>query len=75
MACFYCKGDMHESTTVFTVQFETCLVVIKNVPCFECGQCGETEIADETMEILETIIDTCKKLVQEVAVVDYQHAA
>lgn len=75
MTCFYCKGDMRESTTVFTVQLETCLVVIKNVPCFEYVQCGETEIADDTMATLERIIESCKKLVQEVAVVDYRLAA
>ncbi|MBQ9004095.1 MAG: type II toxin-antitoxin system MqsA family antitoxin [Eggerthellaceae bacterium] len=75
MTCFYCKGRMQEGTTVFTVQLDTCLVVIKNVPCLECSQCGETEIADETMVVLERIIDTCKKLIQEVAVVDYRLAA
>ena len=75
MTCFYCKGRMQEGTTVFTVQLDTCLVVIKNVPCLECSQCGETGIADETMVVLERIIDTCKKLIQEVAVVDYRLAA
>lgn len=75
MACFYCKGEMREGTTVFTVQLETCLVVVKNVPCLECSQCGEPEISDETMRVLERIIDTCRKLIQEVAVVDYRLAA
>ncbi|MBR3317302.1 MAG: type II toxin-antitoxin system MqsA family antitoxin [Atopobiaceae bacterium] len=75
MTCFYCRGDMRESVTVYTVQLETCLVVIRNVPCFECAQCGEVEISDETMRSLERIVDTCKKLVQEVAVVDYRMAA
>ena len=75
MTCFYCKGEMREGTTVFTVQLKTCLVVIKNVPCLECSQCGEAEISDETMAVLERISETCKTLVQEVAVVDYQLAA
>ena len=75
MACFYCKGEMHDGTTVFTVQLDQCLVVIKNVPCLECSQCGEAEIADDTMVALERIIKTCKSLVQEVAVVDYRLAA
>ena len=75
MKCFYCKGGMREGVTVFTVQLDSCLVVIRNVPCMECAQCGEAEISDETMQVLERIIDTCRKLVQEVAVVDYQLAA
>ena len=40
MTCFYCKGEMREGATVFTVQLETCLVVVKNVPSLECSQCG-----------------------------------
>ena len=75
MACFYCKGEMREGTTVFTVQLDQCLVVIKNVPCLECSQCGEAEIADDTMAVLQGIVETCKKLAQEVAVVDYRMAA
>ena len=75
MTCFYCKGEMREGTTVFTVQLETCLVVVKNVPCLECPQCGEAGISDETKQVLERIIETCKKLVQELAVVNYQLAA
>lgn len=75
MACLYCKGEMREGTTVFTVQLETCPVVVKNVPCLECSQCGEAEISDETMQVPERIIETCKKPIQEVAVVDYQSAA
>ena len=66
---------MRESVTVFAVQLESCLVVIRNVPCLECDQCGETEISDETMQVLERIVGMCRKLVQEVAVVDYRLAA
>ena len=54
------------------VQPQACLVVIRNVPCFERAQCGEVEISDETMRSLERAVDTRKKLVQEVAVVDYR---
>ena len=75
MACLYCKGEMHEGITVFTVQLETCLVEVKNVPCLECSQCSEAEISDEAMQVLERIIETRKKLIQEVAIVDYQLAA
>lgn len=56
------------------VQLQTCLVDIRHVTCFERAQCGEVEISDETMRSLERAVDTCKKLVQEVAVVDYRMA-
>ena len=41
MTCFFCKGEMKPSTTIHTVQLENCVVVIKNVPCMKCEQCGE----------------------------------
>lgn len=73
--CFYCKGDMVESTTVFTVQFDNTVIIVKNVPCKECVQCGETEISDEVFINLEKIIDKAKSIVQEVSVLDYRVAA
>ena len=44
MKCFYCKGDIVPSTTVYTVQIDNTIIVIKNVPCEECEQCGKIEI-------------------------------
>lgn len=73
--CFYCKGDMKESTTTYTVQYKNSIIVIKNVPCEECSQCGETEISDAVMQKLEVIVDTAKKLMQEFSVIDYSVAA
>ena len=55
--CFYCKGDMKQGKTVFTVQHENSLAVIKNVPCQECEQCGETEISDDVMKKIESMVD------------------
>lgn len=75
MACFYCKGDIVPSTTVYTVQIGNAVIVIKNVPCEECEQCGEIEISNEVMQKLDKIIDTAKQLMQEVAVIDYKMTA
>ena len=73
--CFYCKGNMKQGKTVFTVQYENCLIVIKNVPCQECEQCGETEIFDDVMKQLESLVDIAKKMMQEIAVIDYAKVA
>lgn len=72
---FYCKGEMKPSTTIFTIQHENRLIVIKNVPCEECDQCGETEISDSVMKQLETMVDAAKKLMQEIAIIDYSKVA
>ena len=41
MTCLFCKGDMVNSTTTFTAELEHGIVIVKNVPCFKCDQCGE----------------------------------
>lgn len=75
MSCFYCKGDIRPSTTVYTVQIDNTVIVIKNVPCEECEQCGEIEISHEVMQNIDKIINNAKQLMQEVAVIDYKMTA
>ena len=49
--------------------------MIKNVPCLECEQCGEKYYTDDVAERLEVIVDMAKKLMQEIAVIDYPQVA
>lgn len=73
--CFYCKGNMKPSTTTHVVNCSDCLIIIKNVPCEECEQCGEVEYSDEVMKRLETIVNEAKKMLQEFSVIDYEKVA
>lgn len=73
--CFYCKGDMKPSTRTHVVNDNGCLIIIKNVPCEECEQCGEMEYSDEVMEQLELIVSNAKKLLQEFSIIDYSKVA
>lgn len=73
--CFYCRGDMKPGTTTHVVNHQGCIIVIKNVPCEECSQCGEVEYSDEVMKHLEYIVNNVKKLMQEVSVIDYLKTA
>ncbi|MBP3818622.1 MAG: YgiT-type zinc finger protein [Butyrivibrio sp.] len=66
---------MIHSTTVYTVQVGNAVIVIKNVPCEECGQCGEIEISHDVMIKIDHLIETATQLMQDVAVIDYQTAA
>lgn len=74
MTCFFCKGTMENSTTTFMVQLENCIVIVKNVPCFKCDQCGEESFSFEVTQRLEKIIDKCKEALTEIAVVNYSAA-
>ena len=74
--CMLCKCDtVKESTTTHVVNYKGCVIVIKNVPCEECEQCGERFYTDEVAQRLESIIDAAKKLMQEISVIDYLRVA
>ena len=41
--CFYCKNEtMRSAVTTHVVTLENCVIIVKNVPCEECEQCGES---------------------------------
>lgn len=46
-----------------------------NVPCEECEQCGEKYYSDEVAEQVESLVNTAKQMMQEIAVNDYSKAA
>ena len=74
--CMYCKNSTtFNSTTTHVVNYKNCIIVIKNVPCLECDQCGEKYYTDEVAERLELIVNLAKKLMQEIAVIDYPQVA
>lgn len=75
MNCFLCKGSMIESTTTYMTTYNDCYIIIKNVPCVKCEQCGEDYINGPTMLKIESIIDKLKSMLTEIAVVDFKTAA
>lgn len=50
-------------------------VIVKNVPCEECAQCGEHFYTTDVVLRLDTIIESAKKMMQEVVIFDYNKAA
>lgn len=74
--CMYCKNStLIHGITTHVVNYNNCIIVIKNVPCLECDQCGEKYYTDEVAEKLEMLVSMAKKLMQEIAVIDYQNDA
>jgi len=74
MTCFICKGTMIESTTTYMEDLGNCIVIIKNVPCNKCDQCGEVSYSGSTVRRIENIINTLKDSLTEVAIVNYSAA-
>lgn len=71
MTCFFCKGKMTDSTTTHFAELDNCIIIIKNVPCEKCTQCGETVYSGEVAAQIERIVDSVSTVVSDIAVVDY----
>ncbi len=71
MKCFDCGAEMLASTTTHFVDLKKRIVIVKNVPCFECEQCGEKYYTDEVAQRLDEIVESLSRFMTEIAVVDY----
>lgn len=75
MKCFSCKGNTVAATTTYMTSLNDCYIIIKNVPCTKCTQCGEEYLSGVTLKRIEKIIAKLKEMLTEVAIVDYTTAA
>ena len=74
--CMLCKCDtVRQSTTTHVVNYNGSVIIIKNVLCEQCEQCGEIFYTDEVAEHLEEMVHNAKKLLQEISVIDYSKVA
>ena len=71
MNCFFCKGDMKDGFTTHVTELKNCIVIIKNVPCLKCEQCGEVVYSGEVLKQLDEIIDHLETGLTEIAVINY----
>lgn len=63
------------SFTTHVVNYSNLVIIIKNVPCEECEQCGEIFYTDEVAEQLEKLVEAAKSLLQDISVIDYSKVA
>jgi YgiT-type zinc finger domain-containing protein len=70
-----CGAKAEKGFTTDVTDFGNCLVIIRNVPCYKCTECNEVIYTADVVKRLEAIIEQAKKLMQEIAIVDYNKAA
>ena len=64
--CMYCKCmTTIPSFTTHVVNYKNCIIIIKNVPCDECEQCGEKYYSNEVAKQLESLVNIAKQLMQD----------
>ncbi len=69
--CFFCKGDIVDSISNYMADLDGHFIIIKNVPCHKCSQCGEVSYSGATVARIEEIIGKLKEALTEVAIVDF----
>lgn len=71
--CVYCGGSLKPDVTDFVEKIDNYVVVIRNVPCEKCAQCGEVYYSDPVARKLEQILNSIQKISSEitVTVIDY----
>jgi len=74
MKCFYCKGNLRDSYTTHVVNLKPSIIIIKNTPCTECVQCGETFYDNDVAFQLEQMVKDMKTAITEVAIINYSAA-
>lgn len=76
MRCLSCKyGNMVDSTTTYMSALKNCVLIIKNVPCMKCTQCGDELFNTDILEKIDEIIAVTEKLASEVSIIDYSKVA
>lgn len=51
-----CSGQVQPGTTTFSIDLQSGVVVVRNVPAHICQQCGEEWLDDEQSVKLEKIV-------------------
>ncbi len=75
MKCQVCGATAEKGLTTSVTDLGGCLIIVRNVPCYKCSECNEVIYPGDVVQHLERIIETAKKLMQEVSIIDYSHAA
>ena len=76
MNCLVCRGGtMVASFETYFAKLGDGYLIIENVPCFKCEQCGEAIFSMSVVERLEKMIDAYKKVLSKIFIVDYGQAA
>jgi len=72
MRCISCGAKTISDTTSDVTDLKECLVVVRNTPCHKCTECSEIIYTGDVIKQLEIIVESVKKSINEVEVVDFK---
>lgn len=72
--CFICKHmKFRKRNTSKLFEEKGQLVIIRNIPCFICENCGEVYLLNETILEIEKFLDSSK--LPEIEIISYEKIA
>ena len=69
--CFYCKGNKIDDFSNYMVDVDGRFIIVRNVLCHKCRQCGEVSYSGEVVTRFKEIVAELKEALTEVAIVEY----
>ncbi len=76
MKCLICKADsMTDDKSTYFAQLPNCYVIIENVPCRKCSQCGEVVYSASVMEKIDEILNKVELIASKILIMDFDRAA
>lgn len=75
MMCQICGAVAEKGFTTSVTDLGTCLIIVRNVPCYKCTECSEVMYTGDVVQRLEQMIETAKRMMQEVSIIDFGRAA
>lgn len=74
--CVFCRGpELKDTFTTYVAVLDKVTIIIKNVPCQECVQCGERYFSDDVMQNIEAIVKKAIDVQSEFFVTEYSSVA
>ena len=75
MICMECGSNAQAGFTTDVTDLGSCLIIIRNVPCYKCTECNETIYTADVVQKIEKIVEKAKNIMQEISIIDYSKAA
>jgi YgiT-type zinc finger domain-containing protein len=73
MMCVYCGGGLVPDKTDYIEKVDNHIILIRDVPCEKCKQCGETFFDNKTVLEIEEMLNKIQHISSEITltVLDY----
>lgn len=70
-----CGANAKKGYTTDVTELGDGLVIVRNVPCYKCQECNKVIYTADVVERLEMIVNMAKRMMQEIAIIDYPQVA